>query len=69
MWEIEPNDQMTPYVAKFYKTVESEETVFEDARLNMVAESYAHDFNVQSKIPYKVILMLTDQTLIDCKGV
>ncbi len=55
MWEIESNSHMTPHVAKFYKTREDESVVFEDAKLNMVAESYAHDFNLKSRIPQKVV--------------
>jgi hypothetical protein len=56
MWEIESNRHMTPHVAKFYKTREDQSIVFEDAKLNMVAESYAHDFNLKSRIPQKVVL-------------
>ena len=57
MWEIEKNGHMTPYVAKFYKTLEDDSVVFEDAKLNMVAEGFAHDFNVQSKLPQKVLTL------------
>ena len=60
MWEVEANGHMTPHVAKFYKTVEDDSVVFEDAKLNMVAESFAHNFNVESKIPQKVSDFLTN---------
>ncbi len=57
MWEIEANGHMTPHVAKFYKTLEDDSVVFEDAKLNMVAESFAHEFNIQSRLPQKVLFV------------
>jgi hypothetical protein len=42
------------FVAKFYKVPVSKSDVLEDAKLSMVAETYAHDFNRKSGLDKKV---------------
>ena len=46
------------FVAKFYKVPVSKSDVLEDAKLSMVAETYAHDFNRKSGLDKKVNLLL-----------
>lgn len=48
MYEVEPGGHRAMFVAKFYKHRVSTSAVLEDAKLSMVAETYAHDFNKRS---------------------
>ena len=54
MWEIDADGTRSPWVAKFYKTKEAKEVYYEDAKLNMIAQSYADDFNKLANIREKI---------------
>jgi hypothetical protein len=56
MWDIDPHDGSTAeYVAKFYKKRGVDKTIiFEDAKVSMIAQTYADDFNRKSGIKHIV---------------
>jgi hypothetical protein len=56
MWDIDPKDgTRTAWVAKFYKKRSVDKTfIFEDAKVSMIAQTYADDFNRNSGIKHIV---------------
>mmetsp|Transcript_41107 Transcript_41107/g.64210 ORF Transcript_41107/g.64210 Transcript_41107/m.64210 type:complete len:153 (+) Transcript_41107:152-610(+) len=53
MWEMEGSSRL-PFVCKFYKTRQPKEVCMEDAKLNMIAQSYADDFNRKANVSQKI---------------
>lgn len=50
MWEIGKDGNRSMYVAKFFKTRVGTSAVYEEAKLSMIAQTYADDFNRKSGV-------------------
>ena len=58
MWDIDAKDgRRSGWVVKFYKQPVDKHVVFEDAKLSMIAQTYADDFNRKSGVRQTVAFL------------